>query len=102
MATNETHSHCYEPLVRRCDGEPAKRTVCRDWPETFCSTKYKQRKTNDQQFVSDTSCERIQTQVCVPVNCDMVPGQKQCHEQVVPIFHQVPEEVKSHKNYTTS
>ena len=118
VATNETHSHCYEPLVRECDGEPAKKEVCKDWPETFCTTKYEAvstvtaaeegidlrraprregggdlQKTNGDQFVSDTSCERVTTRVCVPVNCVMVPGQPQCHERVVPIIQQVPEEV---------
>ncbi len=95
VATNETHSHCYEPLVRQCDGEPAKRTVCKDWPETFCSTKYLQKKTDDDQFVSDTSCKRIQTRVCVPVNCAMVPGKPECFDKVLTVLHEVPEEVLS-------
>ena len=42
VAKNETHRHCYEPLEKRCDGEPAKREICKDWPETFCTTKYKE------------------------------------------------------------
>ena len=43
VAKNETHSHCYEPLVRQCNGEPANnREVCKDWPETFCTTKYEE------------------------------------------------------------
>lgn len=88
--------HCYEPLVRECNGQPDnQREVCKDWPETFCSTKYYNKTSAEDQFVSDTSCERIQTRVCVPLNCAMVPGQPQCHERVVPIFHEVPEEVRS-------
>lgn len=97
MATNETHSHCYQPLVRKCDGEPLtssneeKNEVCKDWPETFCTTQYVEN--NEGQFVADTKCERIHTELCVPVNCDMVPGPEKCHEQVVPSIHEVPEEV---------
>ena len=97
VATNETHSHCYQPLVRKCDGEPLtssneeKNEVCKDWPETFCTTQYVEN--NEGQFVADTKCERIHTELCVPVNCDMVPGPEKCHEQVVPSIHEVPEEV---------
>ena len=95
VATNETHTHCYEPLVRKCDGEPGKRVVvCRDWPETYCSTKYKQKKTNEGQFVGDTSCKRVQTRLCVPGNCAMVPGPRQCHDQVVSTVYDVHYVVK--------
>ena len=99
MATNETHTHCYQPLVRKCDGEPSSKEggkeVCKDWPETFCTTQYKQ---NDGgQFVADTKCERIHTELCVPENCVMVPGPEKCHEQVVPSIHEVPEEVSLKK-----
>ena len=45
------------------------------------------------QFLSDTRCERVTTRVCVPVNCDMVAGQPQCHDKVVPVILQIPEEV---------
>ena len=32
VAKNETHRHCYEPLVRQCNGEPANnREVCKVW-----------------------------------------------------------------------
>ena len=96
MATNETHSHCYEPLVRKCDGEPGKRVVCRNWPETYCSTKYLQKKSNGGQFVSDTNCQTVETRLCAPLNCEMVPGPPQCHDQVVASVHKVPEEVIFH------
>ena len=96
VATNETHSHCYEPLVRKCDGEPGKRVVCRNWPETYCSTKYLQKKSNGGQFVSDTNCQTVETRLCAPLNCEMVPGPPQCHDQVVASVHKVPEEVIFH------
>ena len=102
MATNETHTHCYQPLVRKCDGEPLTssseggvddlKEVCKDWPETFCTTQY--RENDGGQFVADTKCERIHTELCVPENCMMVPGPEKCHEQVVPSIHEVPEEVR--------
>ena len=32
VVKNETHRHCYEPLVRQCNGEPANnREVCKVW-----------------------------------------------------------------------
>ena len=52
-----------------------------------------QEKSGDNQYLSDTRCERVTTKVCVPVNCDMVPGQPQCHDKVVPVILQIPEEV---------
>lgn len=94
VAKNETHKNCYQPLERRCDGEPAKRTVCKDWPETFCSTKYVESKTDGGQFVADTSCERVDTRVCVPVNCAMIPGEEKCHEKLTTIVREQPEEVE--------
>ena len=50
-------------------------------------------KRNGDNYISDTSCERITTRVCVPVNCDVVPGQPQCHDRSVPVIVQIPEEV---------
>ena len=97
VAKNETFSYCHEPLVRKCDGEAAKRTVCADFPETFCTTKYiEDTERGNGNYIGDTNCERIQTQVCVPVNCAMVPGEPECHNKVKAVFQEVPEEVSEH------
>ena len=100
--TNDTHRHCYEPLVRQCEGEPIEGTVCKDWPETYCTTKYIQSNlTNvETKFVGDTKCERIQTRVCIPVNCAMVPGEEQCHDESVPTIQELPEEVRMYILHT--
>ena len=96
VVINETHRHCYEPLVRKCEGEPStQKTICKDWPETYCSTKYiPSNLTAETKFVSDTKCERIYTEVCVPVNCAMVPGEELCHDDTRPSVQERPEEVK--------
>ena len=94
VATNETYQHCYEPLVKKCDGEPMTRRICREWPETYCSTKYVPKEPGSKELIADTKCERSQTTICAPVNCAMVPGPQECHEKVTATVIDIPKEVR--------
>ena len=40
----------------------------------------------------DTSCRKIPRQVCIPNNCEMVPGEQLCKDDTRVMIQNVPQE----------
>jgi len=110
QAVNETVRKCYTPMELVCDEQQRYpkplyelnnsvdlRTrqkdadvVCRKLFETVCSTRYVEKRPG--QFVGDTSCRKVPTEICGRPDCEAAPGAKQCADIVVAAVSEVPEE----------
>jgi len=95
VALNHTVHTCHTPLERVCH-EPSRspskpvKTVCKTWYESVCNTTYN---SEDGHKKHETWCEKIPKKICGPDNCEMVPGEPQCHDLVVHSSMYKPHEV---------
>ena len=61
---------------------------CEEWPVQKCRLeKRKMTKVHP-----DTACRKIPREVCIPNNCEMVPGAKVCREETIVKVQNVPQE----------
>ena len=88
QAYNETVSKCFTPVEKVCTGDGEEH--CETVYETACTTKYSESK--KRKFVGDTICEKLPLKLCGS-GCNFREGEKECKDDVIASFVDVPEEL---------
>ena len=86
--SSETVMRCMTPLETVCNGQGPEE--CKTVTQSSCTTRYKEHSPG--QFVADTKCEKIPREVC-GLGCIVEEAPEECHEKIVNILVDVPEEV---------
>ena len=100
QAVTETVRHCHRPVERQCGAGAQHRetagnnTTCRDLLETECTTRYQPTRSagGEEKHVGITACRRVPLTLCGDADCDYVEGAEECHDEVVAVVNDVPEE----------
>ena len=119
QAVNETVKKCYKPLEIVCDeqrsggpeyplpsysfsqdnsidgsfssGQDKDEEICETFYESACTTRY-QKSGPGGKLVGDTRCKKVPRRLCGRPSCLAVEGAEECHDTVVALLNDVPEE----------
>ena len=86
--SRETVMKCITPLETVCNGQGPEE--CKTFTQSSCTTRYKEDTAGE--FVADTRCEKIPREICGE-GCIVEEAPEECHDKIINILIDVPEEV---------
>jgi hypothetical protein len=86
---------CEEPSYGGYGAPPPKepKTVCKTWFESQCNPTYVASENPEEDPKPSTWCEKVPKKICAPDFCEMIPGEKECHDKTISSTIVKPEEV---------